>query len=467
MSSRSALVPTVFVVFVVVVIFVVLVAHVVSMVPRAAWGAPAAARDDWQQFRGPGSRGVVEDPDLPDTWSTTENITWKTAIPGLGWSSPIVTGDTIFVTSVVAVGEVEQPRKGIYRNGERPTPQVSHRWMVYAVDWTTGAIRWETEVHRGVPETSHHLKNTYASETPVTDGERVYAYFGSVGVFCLDMSGNILWSKTFGILETRNGWGTAASPVLHENRLYLVNDNDEQSFIVALSPETGAEIWRTNRDEGSNWSTPYVWENSLRTEIVTAGTDKVRSYDLDGTLLWEFSGLSSITIPTPVSKFDLLYVTSGYVGDRRRPIYAIRPGASSDITLRAGETSNEYIAWFAPQGGPYNPSPLVYGDYYYTLLDRGIITCQDARTGEELYGRQRVAVGTGFSASLWAYNGKIFALSEDGDTYVIQAGPDFEILGKNSLDEFTMATPAIARGSLIIRTASNLYRITTGGAAGE
>ncbi len=433
---------------------------IVAVVLATSCVTDSAAEQDWPQFRGPQSVEVADDPSLPDTWSTTENVAWKVEIPGRGWSSPIVAGNTIFVTSVVSSVEEEEPRKGLYFGGERPVPNHPHRWVVYAVDWNTGKIRWERELHNGVPETSRHLKNTYSSETPVTDGERVYVYFGNVGVFCLDMDGNVLWSKRFGARHTRNGWGTAASPVLYRDRLYIVNDNDEQSYIVALSKETGEEIWRKNRDEGSNWATPYVWENSQRIEIVTAGTNRARSYDLDGNLLWELTGLSSITIPTPFAESDLLYVTSGYVGDRRRPIYAIRPGASGNISLKPGERSSEYIAWFHPQGGPYNPSPLVYGDCYYTLFDRGFLTCHDARTGADVYGKKRIAAGTGFTASPWAYNGRIFALSEDGDTFVIQAGPEFEILGTNSLDEFSMATPAIVRGSLIIRTASKLYRIT-------
>jgi outer membrane protein assembly factor BamB len=332
--------------------------------------------------------------------------------------------------------------------------------VAIAADWATGAIRWEAEVHSGVPDTARHLKNTFASETPVSDGERIYVYFGNVGVFALDLEGDLRWAKRFEATETRNGWGTAASPALHDGRLYIVNDNDEQSYIVALDAATGDELWRVDRNEGTNWSTPYVWENELRTEIVTTGTDKVRSYDLDGNLLWELTGLSSITIPTPFSKFGLLYVTSGYIGDQHRPVYAIRLGASGNITLGDGETSNEHIAWYLPKGGPYNPSPILYNDYYYTLHDRGFFTAHDARTGEEVYGRQRVRrSGAAFTSSPWAYNGKIFALSEAGDTYVIKAGPEFEVLAVNPLDEFTMATPAIARGSLVIRTLSRLYRI--------
>jgi len=421
--------------------------------------------DRWPQFRGPEPVGVAEEPNLPDTWSATHNVVWKREIPGVGWSSPVVWGDRIFLTSAVSAEPKEPPKKGLYFGGNRGAPSDEHRWMVYSIDWNTGKILWEREVHRGVPKGARHLKNTYASETPVTDGERLYAYFGNHGLFCLDFKGKLLWSKLWGPFETRYGWGTAASPVLHGDRLFIVNDNDDQSFLVALDKKTGKELWRVERDEKSNWATPYIWKNERRTEIVTSGTKRIRSYDLEGKLLWELGGMSSIVIPTPFSRFGLLYVTSGYVGDQVRPAFAIRPGAGGDITLKPGETASQYVAWHLPQGGPYNPSPLVYGEYYYTLLDRGFFTCHNARTGKEIYGRQRIdPAASAFTASPWAYNGKIFVLSEDGDTFVIQAGPEFKVLGKNSLDEMSMATPAIVGGNLILRTASRLYRIGKSGA---
>lgn len=422
--------------------------------------APALlANDTWPQFRGIDSLGVVEDPDLPITWNTIDNVSWVVEVSGLGWSSPIVWGDQVIVTSVVSSAKIEPPRVGFYFGGERPTPTDEHRWVVYAFDVDSGVLAWEREVYRGVPMTPHHLKNTYASETPVTDGEYIYAYFGNVGLFCLDMAGRVLWSQTFDAVDIRAGWGTAASPVLHGDRLYVVNDNEDQSYLLGLSKETGAEIWRVNRDEGSNWSTPYVWENELRTELVTTGTDKVRSYDLDGNLLWELTGMSSITITTPFSHFGLLYIGSGYIGDQRRPVFAIRPGASGDLTVPDDGVLDEHIAWYQPQAASYNPSPIIYGDYYYTLFDRGFFTCHDARTGVEVYGRQRIRPGVAFTASPWAYRGHIFALSEEGDTYVIKSGDDFEVVAVNALDDMAMATPAIAHSSLFIRTASKLYRI--------
>jgi outer membrane protein assembly factor BamB len=422
--------------------------------------ALSAAGADWAQFRGPGSTGVADDPKLPDSWSQTENVAWKTPIPGLGWSSPVIAGGRIYVTSVISAKDIEPPKKGLYFGGERPVPQDEHRAMVYAVDLKTGKLLWEREVWRGIPTFSRHLKNSFASETPAADADQVYAYFGQLGLFCLDKNGKPVWTYKQGPVATRYGWGTASSPVLHEGRIYIVNDNDEKSYLTALDKKTGAVIWKTERDEKTNWATPYIWKHDLRTEIVTPGTGKTRSYDLDGKLLWEFSGMSSITIPTPFSKFGLLYVTSGYVGDPNRPVYVIKPGAKGDITLPKGSTSSDAVAWYLPQAGPYNPSPIIYGDIYYTLLDRGFLTAHDAKTGAEIFGKQRIdPATTAFTASPWAANGKLFALSEDGDTYVIQAGREFKVVGKNPLDELCMSTPAISGGSLVIRTATKLVCI--------
>ncbi|SRR5579871_375806 len=416
--------------------------------------------DNWPQFRGPQSLGVAEDPRLPDKWSATENVAWKTEIPGVGWSSPVVWGDRIYVTSVIDSGTLEKPKKGLYFGGERPASKDEHRWMVYAIDFKSGKIVWEREAHKAVPDAPHHLKNSYASETPVTDGERVYVYFGNVGLFTYDRAGKLLWSQEMKANKTRYGWGTAASPVLYKGRLYIVNDNDEHSYLECLDAKTGKSIWKVDREEGTNWATPFIWENEKRTELVTPGTKKNRSYDLDGKLLWEMTGMSSISIPMPFTKFGLLYIASGYVGDQIRPVFAIKPGAKGDISLKPDETSNEYVAWYQKQAGPYNPSPIIYGDYYYTLLDRGFITCHEARTGKLVYDKQRMdAESSAFTSSPWAYNGKIFLQSEDGDTYVVQAGPEYKLLGKNSLGDMAMATPAISQGSLVIRTASYLYRI--------
>ena len=419
----------------------------------------------WPQFRGSNAGVIADDPSLPDTWSETENIVWKTPIPGLGWSSPIVWDDHVFLTSAVSEGKEAPPAPGLYDEHDHIKAQAEQRWVVYDIEFKTGKIRWERELKRGFPQLLRHVKNSYASETAVTDGERVYVYFASVGLIAaLDFEGAVVWTKAIEPLNTQVDLGTGSSPALYKDRLIIVHDNATKSEIMALDKTTGREIWRINRDETGNWSTPLVWENDVRTEIITTGTRRVRSYDLNGQLLWELQGMSELTIPSPFSKFGLVYIGSGYPGGRLRPVYAVRPGAKGDISLKEGETSNEYIAWHQPFLGTYNTSALVYGNYYYTLLDRGFLLCHDARTGKQIYGRQRLTMDTsGFTASPWAYNGKIFLLSEDGDTFVVQAGPDFKIVGKNSLDQMPLATPAILRGSLIMRTQSNHYRIARQG----
>jgi outer membrane protein assembly factor BamB len=426
----------------------------------AALASVSLTAEDWPQFRGNMAGVGVDHPDLPESWSTTENVRWVLDVPGLGWSSPVVSGNHVFVTSVVSAAPEEKPKPGFYL-GDWAVSKAPHRWTISDVDFETGKIRWQRSVSEAPPGQPKHLKNSYASETPVTDGERVYVYFGNLGLFAFDMNGSPVWSKMMGPFKTRNNWGAASSPALHGDRVYIVNDNDEQSFVAAFDKRTGRELWRVNRSEGTNWSTPFVWENERRTEIVTAGSDRVRSYSTDGVLLWELSGMSTITIPTPFAKHGMLFLSSGYVADAARPAYAIKPGATGNISLATGQSSNEFIAWSLPTGAPYNPTPLVAGDIYYTLLDRGFMTAHDARTGREIYTRQRITTNaSAFTSSPWAYNGKVFALSEDGDTFVMQAGPEFKVLRTNPLNEMTLATPAIARGSLFIRTASRLYRIT-------
>ena len=431
-------------------------------------GSPAIAQTNWPQFRGADSRGVASAAKLPDRWSATENVAWKTDIPGRGWSSPIVWGDRVFLTTVINSGKSEEPKKGLYFGGDRPKPSDAvHQWKVICLDLKSGAVRWERQVHEGQPQTPIHLKSSYASETPVTDGERVYCCFGNVGVFCFDLDGKEIWKHMLKPQATRFGWGTAASPVLHRDRLYLVNDNDQDSYLLALDAKTGEQVWRTSRDEKSNWATPFVWQTAQRTEIVTPGTGRVRSYDLDGKLLWSLKGMSSITIAMPYEHNGLLYVSSGYVMDLTKPLYAIRPGAVGDISLKAGETANEFIAWSQPKAGPYNPSTLIVNDRLYVLYDRGLVSCFQARDGKELFNSQRLPNGRAFTSSPWAHAGKVVFLNEDGVTFVLKAGDQFEVLHTNELaaDGMCMATPAIAGDRLLIRTSARVYCIQSTAAA--
>ncbi|MHC5039085.1 MAG: outer membrane protein assembly factor BamB family protein [Planctomycetota bacterium] len=419
------------------------------------------AGENWPCFRG-STGGVAEDKAVPESWSASENVLWKVDIPGKGWSSPIVWGDKIFLTTAVAEGDVQAPRKGLYLGGDREkASEKVHRWMVYCLDWNDGKILWKKTAHEGKPAEPVHIKNTYASETPVTDGERLFCYFGNVGVFCFDMNGEERWKKMFDPVKTRSNWGTASSPVFHEGRVYVVNDNEEESFLVGLDAETGKEIFRVDRDEKSNWATPFIWKNAKRTEVVTCGRKKVRAYDLDGKILWELGPMSSIVIPTPVANDDLLFVTSGFVVDRKcRPIYAVRPGATGDISPVEEEDPSPFLAWHHRFGGPYNPSAIVYKDYFYVLYDLGKLACYNAKTGEMVYSPVRLARDArAFTASPWASHGKIYCLSEDGDTFVVKAGKTFTLLGRNALGEMCMATPAALRGSILLRTLTKIYRI--------
>jgi outer membrane protein assembly factor BamB len=421
-----------------------------------------AGESDWPSFRGGERAGTGEAKSLPDTWSTEQNVVWKCDIPGRGWSSPVVWGNRVLVTSVTTDGKAPEARKGLYIQDLSGKVQPGeHRWLVHCLDFQTGKTLWTREAHKGVPANPIHLKNTYATETPVVDGDHVYVYFGNVGLFCYDGEGQMLWSRKTPAVKMRMGWGPGASPVAYQGRLFVVNDNEDKSTLTAYDGKSGKPLWEVERDEKSNWATPFIWKNEVRTEIVTAGTTKIRSYDLDGKPLWEMGGMSILTIPTPFARQGLLYVSSGYVMDLlHRPVFAIRPGAKGDVTLKADATSSKDVAWVQRFAGPYHPTPLVYGDHLYVLYDRGMLSCFEAKTGKQLYDRQRLGSGaTAFTASPWAYNGKIFCLSEDGDTIVIQAGPEFKVLGRNKLDEMCLATPAIAHGSLIVRTQNQLYRL--------
>ena len=306
--------------------------------------AVASADEEWPRFRGSNGGVAADHPSLPDQWGPAQNIVWKIDVPGRSWSSPVIWGDHVFVTTAINTLETEsllpvasyvsRSNGGTMTFMDVSKPSAPHRWVLYDVDLKTGRIRWERVAHTGVPAKSRHVKNSYAAETPVTDGERVYVYFGDVGLFAFDMDGKPLWSRPMDALEMQTGFGHAASPVVDDSRVYIVNDNEEQSFIAAYDKRTGAQVWRVDRKEASNWTTPLVWKNELRTEIVTAATGGVRSYNVNGRLLWQFTGMSTFAVPSPLASGGLLYVMSGYTASPLRPAYAIRPGATGDISLK-------------------------------------------------------------------------------------------------------------------------------------
>lgn len=432
-----------------------------SLVTTMVVGGPALAQaENWPQFRGPGGAGTSEATNLPTTWSATTNIAWKVEIPGVAWSSPIVWGDRLFLTTAIGAGKPELPRKGLYLWGERPKPKNTvFRWEVLCFDKNSGKLLWRQQAHQGEPATAIHLKNSYASETPATDGQRLFAFFGAAGLYAYDLDGQLLWKKDLGAYSMRMGWGTASSPVVAEGRVFIQRDNQDDSFVVALDAKSGQELWRAKRAEKSSWSTPFYWKNNERAELVTNATQRVRSYDpATGKLLWELGGNSSIPVPTPIAGPDFVYVSSGYIMDRQRPLDAVRPGASGDITPKGEQTTSSGVAWSQPRGGPYMPTPIYCHDRIYVLYDGGFIACFDAKTGAAVYSKQRIAPAAGaFTASPWAYGGKIFCLSEDGDTFVVEAGTSFKLAGKNALGEMCMATPALADGSLYIRGINHLF----------
>ena len=445
------------------------VVYVILLLASSALALRAEGTDDWPCFRGPTGMGVAKDhPRLPERWSKTENVRWVTEVPGSGWSSPIVSDGKVFLATVVGEKEYEKPKKGLYEGmGRAKPPEGVHHWLVYCLDLDSGRIRWKHEAHQGQPQVPRHPKNSYASETPATDGQRVYALFGDVGLYCYDFDGKQLWSHRIEPKKSLFNYGAAASPVICGDLVIVVYDNQEDRYIAAFDAETGKQRWRTARPgqtllgTRSTWATPLVWKNDQRTEIITSDYRCIRSYDLSGRVLWKLEGpTSNLVIPSPIAAHGMVYVTSGYVGDRNRPVYAIRPGAKGETSVGQDPAKHPQVAWHQPQAGPYNTSPIVYGDYYYTLLDRGFMTCHDARTGKEIYAKTRFPEGASFTSSPWAYNGRIFCLSEDGDAYVVEAGTDFKVVRANRLEELCLASPAVADGKLLLRTASRIYCIS-------
>ncbi len=445
---------------------------------------------DWPQFRGAGAAAVADAAKLPVTFSPTQNVEWVAEIPGRGWSSPIVWGDRVFVTAAINAGDFKAPSTGIFGNDYvaeltkqgLPPEEVNRRvvardieladeaedvrYMVYALDARTGRIAWQQEAHKGKPAGGRHRKNTYASETPATDGERVYASFGgNVGVFAYTLDGTLAWKKTWPPQPIYLDFGTASSPVVHGGRVYQLHDNEGKSFLTALDAKTGAEVWSVDRSAfetraKSGWATPFIWTHSGRTEIVTIGKGLVISYGLDGKELWRLRGMTQAT-PSPTAGDGLLYVGSGSQGENNRPLFAIKPGASGDISLPQGQERNEFVTWFQPRFAAYTGSPLHYRGRVYSINDNGILQVANAETGKELYKARVGGGGLTFSASPLASNGRIYATSEDGDVVVFDAASDeYTELAKNSFGEMSLATPAIGGDSLYVRTATKLYRVT-------
>ncbi|HVQ39835.1 MAG TPA: PQQ-binding-like beta-propeller repeat protein [Pyrinomonadaceae bacterium] len=419
---------------------------------------------NWPQFRGPGATGVVEGRPSSATFDGAKSVNtrWKTAIPGLAHSSPVIWGNKIFVTTALTSAAKDETRFGLYGDVAPVKDDPKHTWKVYALNKATGKILWERIAAEGIPKVKRHPKSTHADSTPVTDGKYVVALFGSEGLFAYDMKGKLLWKQDLGVLDSGwfydpdYQWEHGSSPVIFRDLVIVQADVQKNSFIAAYSLKNGKLVWKTQRDEISSWGTPTVYEGKTRAEVVTNGSKAIRGYDpATGKELWRLTPNSEVTTPTPFAAHDLIFVTSGY--RIIQPIYAIKPGAIGDITLKDDKTSNESIAWSRKRGGPYMPTPIVYGDLLYACSNQGVLTAYKAITGEQVYQERLGGKGGAFTASPVASDGKVYLSSEDGEVFVVKAGPKHELLATNTVGEVLMATPAISDGLLIVRGINHLF----------
>jgi outer membrane protein assembly factor BamB len=432
---------------------------------------------NWPSFRGPGASGVADGQNPPTAWDVDKGIhvRWKTPIPGLGHSAPIVWGDRVFVTTAVSGDPKLEFRVGLFGDVDSAKDKSVHSWRVYCLDKATGQIIWERTACQGVPKVRRHIKASHANSTPATDGTHLVVCFGSEGLYCYSLSGSLLWRRDLGLLDSgwfinpEYQWGFGSSPIIYRDRVIVQCDIGKNSFIAAYDIETGKPIWQTPRDEVPSWGTPTLVASGGREppvaghvsnvpppEIIANGTKFIRGYDPQtGKELWRLGKNSEVTVPTPIYGQGLVFVTSGY--RPIQPIYAIRPGATGDITLKKGTESNAHVAWSTPRGGPYMQTPLVYGPHLYTCSDMGVVTCYDAKTGKQIY--RKPLGGASYTASGVAADGRLYFTSEQGEVYVVKAGPKFELLAMNPLNDSCMATPAIADGMFFARTQHYVFGI--------
>ena len=441
-----------------------------------ALAATTLAEDHWPQFRGAGAGALSTAP--PEGWSPTGGVAWRASVGGVAWSQPVVWGDRVYVTTA-ATEEQPQPRAGDYSpgvplglsaliRGRNPfgtggagPPEATYEWKLAALDASTGETQWEQTLHTGRPRTGKHGNNSFASETPAVDGERIVASFGANGVYCYDLDGELLWERDLGAFSTQYGWGTGSSPIIHGDLVYLQCDNDEESFLVALDKTTGEDRWRVDRDEDSNWSTPYVWRNRLRTELVVGGGTALRSYDPQtGELLWETAGSGRCSV-TPVGDDERLYFDSA---DRFTGIYgvvvAVRAGAEGVVAAAKAPDDESPVAWTRTIRGCRIASPtLCDGRLYLLAQQSGVIHCLDAATGEQAF-RGRIPRATGFTASPVAFGDRLYCLDQDGATHVLAAGDELNVVDVYRLTEggeMFWASPAAAGSRLLLRGSQFLY----------
>jgi outer membrane protein assembly factor BamB len=439
---------------------------------RTAGGATRAlpvarqAVGTWPSFRGPEASGSADGQSLPDRWSPAsgENILWRTPIAGLAHSSPVVWGDLIFVTSAISSRGNATFKPGLYGDGDASEDRSAQRWMLYAIDKRTGQVRWTRTAAQGEPRNRRHIKSTYASATPATDGRIVVAWFGSQGIFAYDINGALRWSVDLGRVDMgaydipAYEWGPASSPIIWNDLVIVQCDTQADSFVLALSAATGETVWKTPREELPSWGTPTVVSTPVGPELVTNASNFIRAYEpKSGRELWRLGGSSKITAPTPIFANGLHIVASGRAPER--PIFAVRPGSRGDLTLTNGSTASSSVAWSMTGRGPYMPTPLAYRGLLYVLGNSGVFDAYEIATGKEIYRQRLPVVGSGFSASPVAADGKIYLANEDGEMLVIAAGPAFAHIATNSMNETLMATPALSEGVMYVRGGSTLFAI--------
>ena len=419
---------------------------------------------NWPSFRGPNASGVAEGTNPPVTWDLekSQNVLWKTGIPGLSHSSPIVWGNNIFVITAVS-SDAKPTFKAKDRGIGLANDDVSHTWMIFALDKRNGRVIWTEKAYEGVPRAKRHVKATQANSTPVTDGRYVVALFGSEGLACYDIKGKLLWKQDLGVLnpglwdDKESSWGHASSPIIYRDLVFVQADGHKQSFIAAFNLKDGKQAWRVERNEITSWTTPAIYQGKDRVELIANGGRYIRGYDpLTGKELWRFADNDTqVKMQAPLIANDLIYITGGYPPGRA--MYAFRPGAAGDISLKPGEDKNAFLAWTTSKGSPYTPTPIIYGDLFYVLADNGVLSAYDAKTGENIY-QQRLP--TSFSASPVAANGKLYLSSEDGDVFVVKAGRQYELLSRNTMGQPLMSTPALTEGMLILRGENAIYALS-------
>lgn len=429
--------------------------------------AQVREKDQWSSFRGTQATGIADGQGLPEKWDGPkgENIKWKTEIPGLAHSSPIVWGDRIFLTTAISSRGGDAFRHGLYGDGDASQDRSVHQWKLYAIDKNSGKVLWDRTAYEGTPREKRHIKASYANSTPATDGRYVIAFFGSQGLYAFDVKGRLAWKKDLGVLNAGAydapdyEWGTASSPIIYKGLVIVQCDAQSGSFLLAADIKTGKTVWKTAREELPSWGTPNIYPGKNRVELITNASNFIRGYDPEtGKELWRLGGSSKITAPTPIFSGDLIVVASGRRPEA--PIFVIRAGASGDITLPKGQSASKNIAWSKQARGSYMPTPLIYGNYLYVLSNQGVLDCYDLKTGAEIYRERIKHHGSGFSASPVAADEKLYLTSEDGDIFVVKAGPKFETLSANPMGELLMATPAISAGKMFVRSQHHLFAIS-------